>query len=133
MKKLTVFVCIFSFILLLTSCMNSKYARVVGDYDVSNLKGSFLTSNNEAYAIGKNSIGRPVFKDASKAWEAFIVDYADGIAAIQKEYNLQPISKDDYRLYLSCGIEMPEGLASIAENECKDVSYFLQIYSNSFR
>lgn len=113
--------------------MSSKYSRVVGDYDTSKLKGSFVSSENEAYQIGKNSLDRPVFKSTQKAWDAFIVDYAVGIATIQEAFNLDPISQEDYKFYSTYGLDMPEGYSAEVEEQCKDVSYFLQIYGNSFR
>lgn len=133
MKKIVTFVCLLSCVLLLTSCMSSKYSRVVGDYDTSKLKGSFVSSGNEAYQIGKNSLDRPVFKSTQKAWDAFIVDYAVGIATIQEAFNLDPISQEDYKFYSTYGLDMPEGYSAEVEEQCKDVSYFLQIYGNSFR
>ena len=118
-----------------TACSqyNKQYSRVVGDYDTSKLKGSFIDSENEAYQIGQNRLGRPVFKSTQKAWDAFIVDYAVGIATIQEAFNLNPISKDDYQFYSTYGFDMPEGYSAEIEEQCKDVSYFLLIYANSFR
>ncbi len=133
MKKHTVIILLLVCMLLFVSCVNSKYARVVGDYDTSALKGSFISSDNGAYQIGKNSLGRPVFRDTDKEWEAFIKDYAVGISAIQAAFNLDLISKQDYRFYLTYGLDMPERADAAVEEQCKDVSYFLQIYKNSFR
>ena len=139
MKKIVTIVFLLSCVLLLTSCVDSKYSRVVGDYDTSKLKGSFVDSENEAYQIGKNSLDRPVFPDGpaikstQTAWDAFIVDYAVGIATIQEAFNLDPISQDDYKFYSTYGLDMPEGYSAEVEEQCKDVSYFLQIYANSFR
>ncbi len=133
MKKHIAITLLLACVLLLASCTNSKYARVVGDYDTSALKGSFISSDNEAYQIGENSLGRPVFRDTDKAWEAFIKDYAVGISAIQAAFNLDLISKQDYRFYLTYGLDMPERADAAVEEQCKDVSYFLQIYKNSFR
>ena len=48
MKKIVTIVFLLSCVLLLTSCVDSKYSRVVGDYDTSKLKGSFVDSENEA-------------------------------------------------------------------------------------
>lgn len=133
MKKYISIVCLFFCVLLLTSCMNSKYSRVVGDYDTSKLRGSFINSENEAYQIGRNSLDRPVFKYPQKAWDAFIVDYAVGITAIQETFNLDPISQKDYKFYSTYGFDMPIGTPVDVEEQCKDVSSFLQIYSNGFR
>lgn len=132
-EKIVSIICLLSCVLLLTSCVDSKYSRVVGDYDTSKLKGSFVSSENEAYQIGKNSMDRPVFKSTQEAWDAFIVDYAVGIATIQEAFNLDPISRDDYKFYSTYGLDMPEGYSAEVEKQCKDVSYFLQIYGNSFR
>ena len=60
-------------------------------------------------------------------------DYAVGIATIQEAFNLDPISQDDYKFYSTYGLDMPEGYSAEVEEQCKDVSYFLQIYANSFR
>lgn len=110
-----------------------KIFTVVGSYDTSNLKGSFINSENEAYQIGKNSLDRPVFKSTQKAWDAFIVDYAVGIETIQEAFNLDAISQEDYKFYSTYGLDMPDGYSEAVEEQCKDVSYFLQIYANSFR
>lgn len=53
MKKIVTFVCLLSCVLLLTSCMSSKYSRVVGDYDTSKLKGSFVSSETKLIKLGK--------------------------------------------------------------------------------
>lgn len=68
-----------------------------------------------------------------KSMGCFIVDYAVGIATIQEAFNLDPISQDDYKFYSTYGLDMPEGYSAEVEEQCKDVSYFLQIYANSFR
>lgn len=135
MKKL--FIGVISLLLLATmlSCTSETSndpAIVVSDYDVSKLAGTFLTSENEAYRIGSNSEGLPVFINTDLAWAAMLNDYADGLSAIQNSFNLAKIEKDDFEFYKLYGAQM-DGSADVEISEqCKDISYFLDIYENSF-
>ena len=134
MKKTIALIALLASLLALASCKQDpeKYSRVVGEYDASQLKGSFLTSANEAYRIGSNSLGVPVFVSPEKAWEAFLVDYAVGIETIKNEFDLQPISKDYYRSYGFLGVQIPSDEPQETDSQCCDVSYFIDIYENSF-
>ena len=130
MKKTVFIVCLMTCVLLLTSCVNSKYSRVVGDYDTSKLKGSFVSSENEAYQIGKNSVDRPVFKSTQEAWDAFIVDYAVGIATIQRPLTLIRSHKMTIsfiqRTALICRKAIPQRLRNSAKM-FRTSSRFMQI------
>lgn len=106
-------------------------AIVVSDYDASNLAGTFLTSENEAYRIGSNSEGLPVFINTDLAWAAMLNDYADGLSAIQNSFDLAKIEKDDFEFYKLYGVQMDGSLDVEISEQCKDISYFLDIYENS--
>lgn len=108
-----------------------EYSRVVGEYDGTPLRGGFLTSGNDAYKVGKNSLGFPVFVSPDKAWEAFIVDYAEGIEMVKNKCNLKPISKEYYRPYI-IGVQLATHPKGSNDDLYCDVAYFIDLYENSF-
>ena len=111
---------------------SNRPADVVGDYDTSNLSGSFLESENEAYLIGANSEGLPIFHNPDFAWEAMLSDYADGLKAIQNAFDLAEITKEDFGFYKVYGMQVDAADAVDIVEECRDISRFLDIYENSF-
>lgn len=53
----------------------SLSGKVVDDYDTSKLRKKFANNSNEAYDIGANEDGVPVFKDTNKAFKQALIDY----------------------------------------------------------
>lgn len=110
---------------------SDRYSRVVGEYDATQLRGSFLTSGNDAYKIGRNCLDMPVFVSPEKAWEAFLSDYAVGIETVKNECGLKPISKEYFRPYI-LGAQVPGEQPKETDAQCIDVALFIDIYENSF-
>ena len=88
-------------------------------------------SISEDFAIGADQYGRAVFKDPEAAFDTFTRLYAKGIAAIQAEHHLLPISGSNYDLYQKFGWQTSTGSAETLE-QAAFVSSFLDIYENSF-
>lgn len=131
MKKYFISLLTIYMILILTACVNSN-SEVVGEYDISKLGGDFLKSGNEAYAIGANKNGMPIFKDTNKAFNQALIDYADGFAAIQEEYNLKPISNKNWEEYKTYGWQLSTDNEYIRK-QGSQISQFFDIYENSFK
>lgn len=109
----------------------------VQDYvpGTGNIRGSVDTQQFESispdFAIGADRYGRAVFKDPYKAFATFTTRYADGIALIQAEYFLAPISRTNYGQYKTYGWQTTAGSGE-ARTQAAFVSKFLDIYENSF-
>ncbi len=111
--------------------MASDPAKVVGPYDISGLGGDFLQSGNEAYAVGANAYGMPVFEDHRAAYSAFLSEYAAGIEEIRITWELKPISRKNYADYKVYGWQT---LCTDEElnRQCHQVTLFFDLYENSF-
>lgn len=83
------------------------------------------------FAIGADRYGRAVFKDPEKAFETLTERYAAGLALIREEFGLDPISRQDYKMYKKMGWQVTSG-SDEAREEAGFVSGFLDIYENSF-
>ena len=100
-----------------------------------NIQGNVNTEDyykrDTRFEIGATAEGMAVFKDPAAAFTALQEKYADGIALIQKEQNLQPLSQKNYQEYKTHGWQVTTG--SEAEKEqALFVSRFMDIYENSF-
>lgn len=131
MKKYFIMILTICMILMLTACGNSK-SEVVGEYDISKLGGDFLKSGNEAYAIGTNKDGMPIFKDTDKAFNQAIIDYTEGFTAIEEEYDLKPISKKNWEEYKTYGWQLTTDNEDVRKLGSQ-ISQFFDIYENSFK
>ena len=117
-------------LLILTACANSP-DQVVGEYDTTNLSNTF-DQTNEAYSIGANQDGMPIFKDTNKALEQALIDYADGFTAIQKQYNLAPVNDENWKNYKTYGWQLTIDDENI-KKQGSEISQFFDIYENSFK
>ena len=88
-------------------------------------------SISKDFAIGADQYGRAVFKTPHKAFDTFVVLFADGIALIQAQNHLAPISKKNYSAYKTMGWQVTSG-AEEAQQQAIFVTKFLDIYENSF-
>lgn len=131
MKKYFIMILTICMILMLTACGNSK-SEVVGEYDISKLGGDFLKSGNEAYAIGTNKDGMPIFKDTDKAFNQAIIDYKEGFTAIEEEYDLKPISKKNWEEYKTYGWQLNTDNEDVRK-QGSQITQFFDIYENSFK
>ncbi len=108
---------------------NPAYSKVIGEYDVSRLGTGF--GNGEAYAIGANSQGMPIFKNPDQALRQALIDYQEGFQAIQAEYHLLPVSKYYWKKYKIYGWQLTTEDQDILKAGNR-VSQFFDIYENSF-
>ncbi len=106
-------------------------AKVVGPYDVTGLGGDFLHSGNDAYAVGANAYGMPVFLDHRAAYSAFLSEYAAGIEELRTVWKLDPISKKNYSHYKIYGWQTPCADEEL-NRQCYQVTLFFDLYENSF-
>jgi hypothetical protein len=111
-----------------TSCNNTS-SKVVDKYDVSKLATDF--GGAEAYDIGANINGMPVFKNPSLALKQAIVDYGDGFEGISKEFQLGEVSKTNYEEYKIYGWQLTTGTQE-EKKQGRIISQFFDIYENSF-
>lgn len=99
---------------------------ILGDVDKEKFENV-----SEDFAIGADQYGRAVFKDPQKAFDTFVVLYAEGIALIQEQNDLPPISNGNYSAYKTFGWQTTSGPEE-AQEQAAFVTKFLDIYENSF-
>lgn len=131
MKKSFITILTICMTLMFTACGNSK-SKVVREYDISNLGGDFLKSGNEAYAIGANKEGKPIFIDTDKAFNQALIDFAEGFAAIERECGLEPISEKNWEEYKTYGWQLTTDNEDIRKQGIQ-ITQFFDIYENSFK
>jgi len=117
-------------ILLLIACENQSSSAVVGDYNVSELNIDF--GNSDAYEIGANDKGMPIFKNTEKALAQAISDYQVGFEYLASEFNLEPVSHENYEMYKVYGWQTNVSDEMIKQ-QCIDITGFFDIYENSFK
>ena len=132
MEKYYIIILIIFMMLMLTACA-SPNSKVVGEYDTSKLGGDFAKSSNEAYAIGANEDKMPVFKDTDKAFKQALIDYEEAFKAIQKEFNLKPISKKNWEAYKTYGWQLSADNDEEIRRQGREITQFFDIYENSFK
>ena len=101
-----------------------------------NIKGSvdiekYVTISKD-FEIGANKDGYAVFKNPEKAFDKLFELYADGIKLIQKEFDLEPLSADNYDWYGIYGVQVENGTDK-EKSQAKFISQFIDIYENSFK
>ena len=103
---------------------------------IGNIKGEVkieqFTSKSENFDIGANKYGYAVFKDPDKAFKTLKKQYQKAIKLIQKEFNLMPLSKFNYKKYKIYGWQVKNGNAKEQE-QSRFVSSFFDIYENSYK
>ncbi|WP_409370018.1 hypothetical protein [Lysinibacillus sp. 38-6] len=113
----------------LLSCNHSS-ATVVDNYEISKLNIDF--GENEAYEIGANTDGMPIFKNTDKALEQAQIDYQEGLRAIAMEFDLEPISNSNINDYKKFGWQITVKDKHVSQQGI-EISKFLDIYENSFK
>ncbi|WP_195267895.1 hypothetical protein [Eubacterium sp. 1001713B170207_170306_E7] len=110
-------------------------AAVVGELDsaVSITGQPFLPfdDSSEAYAMGVNAEGMPVFKDPDQAFIQIKKDYTPGIKELQKEFKLKPFNRFYWRPYETYGWQMSTSDPEL-RYQGNRVCRFISIYKNSF-
>lgn len=104
----------------------AEYGDVKGNVDINS-----FGKKNIAFDIGANKYGEAVFKNPSKALKVLKRDYKDGIKLIQREFNLLPLNRFNYKLYGTFGWQVTIGTEEEKE-QARFVSSFMDIYENSF-
>lgn len=128
MKKILCFV-MFIWVILLSACGINANSKVVGEYDVTRLSVAF--PSHDAYAIGANAKGMPIFKDPKKALEQAKKDYALGFSAIAKEHHLRPVTNRNFEQYMTYGWQIQTEDPSIHKQGAM-ITRFFDIYENGF-
>lgn len=133
---ITLIILVFSIFFFINQINKPKYPYTQ-EYIIGNegIKGevnisSFLVKNKN-YEIGANKYGYVVFKDPKKALKQLKKDYKDGIKLIQKEFNLLPLNRFNFKYYGTYGVQVTTGSAK-EQQEARKVSAFMDIYENSF-
>ena len=98
---------------------------------IGNVDKEKYESISEDFAIGADQYGRAVFKDPHKAFDTFVILFADGIKLIQEQNDLAPISRKNYSAYKAMGWQVTSG-SEEAQQQAIFVTKFLDIYENSF-
>jgi hypothetical protein len=100
-----------------------------------NIKGNvnveYFVDISSDFKIGANPNGYAVFKNPDAAFARLKMEYKAGIDLIQKEYQLEPLSEDNYIPYKNLGWQVTTG----TEQEKKQAAFvtaFMDIYENSF-
>ncbi len=124
MKKFLISIFTFILIFMISSCSTS--GKVVREYT-----GDASFGDNEAYALGENSKGMPIFKDTDKALAQAIIDYTDGFKAVEEQYNLKPVSKKNWKEYKTYGWQLNTEDKNIITQGVR-ISAFFDFYENSF-
>lgn len=119
-----------SSLLIVSACVNSP-GQVVGEYDITKLSNVF-NQGNEAYSIGANKDGMPIFKDTNKALQQALIDYSDGFTAIQEQFNLDPVNDENWDSYKTYGWQLTTDDESIGK-QGSEISQFFDIYENSYK
>ena len=93
-----------------------------------------VLQKNEAYELGINVNGEPVFKDPKAAWKTAWKQYKSGRKYLQEEFDLKHCSRTYYIAYISRAKDLdyvkgPEDLKTSGRNWGK----FLEIYKNSWK
>ena len=104
----------------------AEYGDVKGNVDINS-----FGKKNIAFDIGANKYGEAVFKNPSKALKVLKRDYKDGIKLIQREFNLLPLNRFNYKSYGTFGWQVTIGTEEEKE-QARFVSSFMDIYENSF-
>jgi transcriptional regulator with XRE-family HTH domain len=83
------------------------------------------------FDIGANKYGYAVFKNPYKALTRLKKDYAIGLKAIQREYNLLPLNMFNFREYGIYGWQLTNGTDE-EKSQANFITSFFDVYENSF-
>ena len=88
----------------------------------------------EAYALGVNQYGDPVFMNPKKAWKAAKKEYKEGRKAGDHKLHLKHSSKTFYMAYIEAAktVDQNDELTDLQKKRLKEWANFLEIYKNSF-
>ena len=136
MKKVCSLLLLLALILSLMGCSMIKHPYVQ-EYVAGqgNCRGNVNTADflerDERFAIGATKDGVAVFKDPQAAFQALLETCSDGLALIQTEMDLEPVSQKNYSMYKMYGAQVTTG-SEEEQAQARFVSGFFDIYENSF-
>lgn len=107
---------------------SDKFAEKVAEYDMEKMHPHF--QNTEAYHMGVNSVGKPIFEDNERAFEQAMQDFEDACTYLEDELALGTV-ETQWQAYSNIRAWMPECDESL-QKEVALLFYFLSIYKNSF-
>ena len=108
---------------------SQEYVVTQGQKETIDAK--YFEEHGEAFKIGANANGQPVFVDPQVALEALKNDYKTGVNLIKEEFKLAELSDKSYREYLRKGKKVSGGSEN-AKRQAAFVVEFLEVYDNSF-
>ena len=113
---------------------NKEYVSeyIIGQPGIKGTVDITKIGNSAAYEIGANKQGYAVFKNPDKAFEQMEKDFSKGIAAIQKEFTLLPLTRWNCDMYKIYGWQLTKTKDAEALAQAWKVSSFMDIYENSF-
>jgi len=113
---------------------NKEWVReyIIGQTGIKGTVDITRIGNDSAYEIGANKQGYAVFKNPNKAFAKMKIDLSQGIAAIQKEYSLLPLSRWNYDIYGVYGWQLTKTTDAEVIAQAWKVTSFMDIYDNSF-
>lgn len=133
-KKLSHFsgmVLVFMFILAaVLSFVTIGYKAEVNQTDYLKINNYFMEKNS-AFAVTMDSDGTYVFEDPEQAFVVLCSEYKEGISLIRNEFELEPLTENNYIAYKNLGDQVTTGSQNERE-QAYFVSVFLDIYENSF-
>ena len=104
---------------------------VLAVYLAGRMPTSSVTPGQDPYATTIGLHGKEVFVDPSAALSQALIDYADGFAAIRREFKLFPINRFNFRKYKNYGWQLTTG-SEEERQQGWQITQFLDIYENSF-
>ncbi len=134
---IAVVLCIAAAVCFLTDPVDKIVSPAVQEYIpggegmLGNVDKDYYESIHADFAIGADRYGRAVFKEPYQAFDTMLRLYRAGIALIETQNNIYPISYTNFNAYKLLGAQMTTGTDTELE-QAKFVSKFLDIYENSF-
>lgn len=114
----------------MAGCGNDS-KRITGGADYSGAVESWAEQGGSAFDMTYNSAGMPVYRDPNAALKQAKKEFADVLALIQKKYDLEPISQDNYKPYKTHGWQVETDDQNL-KRDGSNLTAFLDIYENSF-
>lgn len=90
------------------------------------------TPGQNPYAQTMGPQGKRVYVDPAFAFTQARIDYAEGFAAIRREFRLLPVNKYNYKKYMTFGWQLTQG-SDDEKRQAREISSFLDIYENCFQ
>ena len=122
---------------LVISKKNESFAKVVGEYSDTNVI-RYWEEKGEAYSIGVNIYGEPVFEDTEAAFKQAQIDFSRGFEYLQKYEKLPKLSakKSVCKQYHQCSARANPPMTitdyKIVGEQCRQICAFFSIYMESF-